>query len=343
MSTIGVIVNPLAGKDIRRLVSMASPVSDAAKIGAVRRAVSAALDAGATRVIVSGDHHQLGRRAVAGLAVDSIEILDEHLVGGRDDTVAATNAMEKAEAGAVVVFGGDGTHRDVASAWPTAPMIAVSTGTNNVYPRSWDATSAGAAAGAVASGAVALSAASRPSKLISVTVHTTGREIGRAVVHDVALVDVALVDGSFVGSRAVWDPRRVRAVLAAIATPASTGLSSIAGRSHPVDRWSPGGAEVRLGEGGRQLRIPLSPGSFTTVPIATSRDVEPGRVVEWHGPGVLALDGERTHVLGRHDRAELVIGGHGPAFIDVDRALAVAAQDRHFDVSSTLQEEPDVH
>lgn len=342
MSTVGVIVNPLAGKDVRRLVSMASPVSDAAKIGAVRCAVSAALDAGATRVLVGGDHHHLGRRATAGMSTSAIEIvdehLDEHLGGGRDDTLAAAVTFAKADVGAVVVFGGDGTHRDVADAWPGVPMIAVSTGTNNVFPMPWDATSAGTAAALVATGAVALAAVAQRSKIISVSIRTPD-----TVIDDVALVDVALVDGSFVGSRAVWEPHRVRSVVAAIATPTSTGLASIAGRAHPVDRRVPLGAEVRLGAGGRRIRVPLSPGSFDTIEVASSRDVALGEVVTWDGPGVLALDGERTHVLGRRDRVELTIGDHGPAVVDVERALALAAAARAFDLPSVIQEDPHAH
>ena len=42
VSTVGVIVNPIAGKDIRRLVSAASHTSDSVKIGIVRRVVIAA-------------------------------------------------------------------------------------------------------------------------------------------------------------------------------------------------------------------------------------------------------------------------------------------------------------
>ena len=38
------------------------------------------------------------------------------------------------DAGAVVALGGDGTCRDVAIGWPDAPLIAISTGTNNVFP-----------------------------------------------------------------------------------------------------------------------------------------------------------------------------------------------------------------
>ena len=88
MTTVGVIVNPLAGKDIRRLVTNASPVSDASKIGMVRRAVVGAIEGGATRVLLSDDHHHLCRRAVRDLPAGRAEVavLDEPLSGDRLDT-----------------------------------------------------------------------------------------------------------------------------------------------------------------------------------------------------------------------------------------------------------------
>ncbi|CAN5597819.1 NAD(+)/NADH kinase [soil metagenome] len=342
MSTVGVIVNPLAGKDIRRLVANASPVSDAAKIGSVRRAVSGAIDAGATRLLIAGDHHHLGRRAVEDLerAGCTVEIVDDHVRGGRDDTVAVAGRFAKQDVGAVVVFGGDGTHRDVASGWPAAPMVAVSTGTNNVFPVFWDATSAGAAAAFVAAQAVDFDHAARTAKLVSVRIIGAER-----VVDDVALVDVALVSGSFIGSRAVWDPTSIISVVAAIASPASTGLASIAGRAHPVGRWEPHGAVVSLGPGGRRLRIPLAPGSFVTVEVAASRTLPFDETVVFDGPGVITLDGERSHVLARGERAEVRLGPHGPSFIDVDSTLSLAAAAGCFDVaptSRTDQENTDV-
>jgi len=44
---VGIVANPLAGKDIRRLTSGATPISDAVKIGAIRRAVVGAIEGGA--------------------------------------------------------------------------------------------------------------------------------------------------------------------------------------------------------------------------------------------------------------------------------------------------------
>ena len=43
MTTVGVIANPAAGKDIRRLVSYATHTSDAHKVGQIQRAVLGAL------------------------------------------------------------------------------------------------------------------------------------------------------------------------------------------------------------------------------------------------------------------------------------------------------------
>lgn len=340
MGTVGIVVNPLAGKDIRRLVGNASPVSDAAKVGMVRRAVVGAVEGGANRIVISDDHHHLGRRALDRVELPNgvdAEVMAEPLSGDRLDTVAAAAHLAKQDAGAVVVLGGDGTNRDVAAGWPEAPLVAVSTGTNNVFPSAMDATSAGTAAGLVASGAVDIAEVGRRAKRI--LIHVTGDD-QRPEVHDVALVDVALVDGSFVGSRAVWKAAGIRHVVAAIASPVSSGLSSIAGRVHPVDRWSPEAVVIDLGPGGRTVRLPLLPGSFSTVGVSRHARLALDEPVEWRGPAVLALDGERTHVLRRFDRSTITVRQDGPLVIDVERTLAAAALAHQFDV---VEEGSDAH
>ena len=57
MSTVGIIVNPNAGKDIRRLVTPATHTSDVTKVGIVRRAIVAAAEAGAERILLAPDTH----------------------------------------------------------------------------------------------------------------------------------------------------------------------------------------------------------------------------------------------------------------------------------------------
>ena len=140
-SSVGIIVNPHAGKDIRRLTSASGQTSDAVKIGIVRRIAAGAVEMGAERVLLSSDTHHLAERAIDGLA-GTFVFVESPLTGSHLDTVAAARSMWKQEVGAVVVLGGDGTCRDVATGWPDVPMIAISTGTNNVFPSTIDGTTA---------------------------------------------------------------------------------------------------------------------------------------------------------------------------------------------------------
>ena len=326
---VGVIVNPIAGKDIRRLVTAASHTSDGAKVDIVRRAVIAALESGAERVLLASDPHHLADRAIVGLD-DRAQILDTVIHGERDDTIAAATRMWKEDVDVLIVLGGDGTCRDVALGWPDARVIAISTGTNNVYPSPVDATSAGAAAGLVATGAIDAPRVFRRSKRIVTTIASTA-----GIIDDLALVDLALIDTAFVGSRAVLDPAAVRLVIASTASPATTGLSSIAGRVHPVDRWAAGGVLVRLGRGGRPVRVPLAPGSFTTVDVTEIVPLADGQTVELQGPGVLAFDGERDRRIGDDVRVSARVESSGPIIIDVEAVLLAGAAHRLFDADHT--------
>ena len=331
ISTVGVIINPPAGKDIRRLVSAAGQTSDAVKIGIVRRAVVGALEQGARRVLLSSDTHQLAERAVEGL-VGPIEFVESPLTGSHLDSVAAARSMWKDDAGAVVVLGGDGTCRDVAIGWPDAPLIPISTGTNNVFPGTLDGTTAGVAAALVATGAVDIADVGHVAKRVALRIDDPSRG---TVHHDTALVEAALIGTTFVGARAVNDPSTIRWVAAAIAEPASTGVASIAGRVHPVGRCERGGVLLRLGagEGGRRVRVPLAPGSFATVEVQSVEPLTLGDTAEVPGGGVLAYDGERTTPVGDDAAITVSIEASGPRIIDVEATLVVAARSQLFDVS----------
>ena len=324
-SIVGIIVNPNAGKDIRRLVTPATHTSDVTKVGIVRRAIVAAFESGASKVLLMPDNHRLAERASDGIKGD-IEVLDMPLSGSRFDTITAAHLFCQAQAGAVIALGGDGTSRDVAIGWPDAPLIAISTGTNNVFPSAIDGTSAGAAAAFVASGAVCLSVVGRRSKKVVVKVNDRDKSLD-----DLALVDLAFINSMFVGARAVRDPHTVHAVIACVATPASTGLSSIAGRIHPVGRWEAGGVFIRLGAGGRKIRVPLAPGSFTTMEIAEVRPLDEGEKISLSGKTMLAFDGERDLPVSEFGTVTAHIEATGPLLIDVEHTLVLAAQALMFD------------
>src|SRR5205823_4674524 len=97
---------------------------------------------------------------------------------------------------------------------------------NNVFPLMLEGTVAGAAAGLIAAGAVALDEVAAQAKRIALTVE------GEA--DDLALIDAALVAGAFAGSRAIWDVAGLRQIVLARAEPAAVGLSAIGGLLDPV-------------------------------------------------------------------------------------------------------------
>ena len=288
VGTVGIVANPAAGKDIRRLVSAASPVSDMAKIGIMRRAAIGAIEGGATRLVLADDRHALARRALREVESDSgieIDVLDLPLLSSSRDSQRAAAAMCERGVGTVIVLGGDGTHRDVAKGWRQAPMVALSTGTNNVFPRSLEATTAGHAAGLVASGAVRLADVADDAAVIDVEV-TTGD--GELVSRDLGLVDVALTAGQFTGSRAVWDVASLRHLITVIAEPDAVGLSAIAAspgtfravvnEPGPTCGWPPAGCpRPSCGARSRPVDTPMYRSPNTNNSAPTTR-------WSWQGP-----------------------------------------------------------
>ena len=331
-ATVGIIANPLAGRDIRRLVSEASPTSDIAKVGIVRRAVIGAVEGGAQRVLLADDRRQLGLRAVEGLeradgalanSGAKIVMMAEPVIdSGRNSERAAHRCREEG-AGAVIVLGGDGTQRDVTKGWRQAPLVPLSTGTNNVFPRQVEATVAGHAAGLVASGRIGLAEASFRAKCIDV-------QVEGGDTNDLALVDVALVNSTFTASRAVWDPTTLRELLACIAEPATVGLSAIGAALAPTDRREAGGVHVQFAPSTRNdtglVRAPIAPGLYAEVAIAAHRRVPAGETVVMEGPGSLSFDGERDVVLRSGQQASLTIAADGPHVIDVEQAMHAAVR-----------------
>src|SRR5262249_60648778 len=88
--------------------------------------------------------------------------------------------------GAMVTIGGDGTNRAVAAGCSDIPLVAISTGTNNVFPAMIEGTVAGLGAGLVATGAVNTLAVSRRTKRV---------EVHAGSVDDFPLVDAVACRG----------------------------------------------------------------------------------------------------------------------------------------------------
>ncbi len=315
-SEVALIVNPAAGRDIRRLVAQASVSSNREKVATTRRALRGMAAVGVKVVwALADDAGIVGAAAEGGSDGVEVRMLPVTVTGTAADSTAAARLAVEGGVGAIVTLGGDGTNRAVARGCEDVPLVPISTGTNNVFPSMVEGTVAGMAAGLVATGAVPLAEVCLRSKRIEVDV--SGHE-------DIALIDAAVSRDRFVASRAIWDPHQVRALVLARAEPWAIGLSSIGGHLRPVGVDEPAGLYLEIGEG-PPVRAPLAPGLIVEVPVRSWRVLELGEVVELPATGgTLALDGERELRLSNGGR--VTVTANGPMMVDVRAALAVAAR-----------------
>ncbi len=150
---VGLVVNPASGKDIRRLVASASVFDNREKLSIVRRAILGALAGGVERFVYMPDCHGIVASAIDDLGEDAEFVaLESPVTDSALDTTRAAGRMRELDVGCVITLGGDGTNRAFALGWRDAPLVAISTGTNNVFPQMVEGTIAGAAAGLVAVG-----------------------------------------------------------------------------------------------------------------------------------------------------------------------------------------------
>ncbi|MEA3216327.1 MAG: hypothetical protein QOJ19_2483 [Acidimicrobiia bacterium] len=324
--TIGIVANPVSGKDIRRLVANAATSTLQEKYTIVRRVVIGAAEVGVRQFWFLPEPHRICARAIETLDLpcryDHVS-LDERY--DESDTVRTVAAMRGLGCGAVVVLGGDGTNRAAALGWRDVPLVPISTGTNNVFPRFVEATVAGEAAGLVAAGHVSLDEVSRPAKVIQVEIDDEA--------DDLALIDAVLVDERFVGSRALFDPGALRLAVLTRAEPASVGVSSIGGLLWPCRADDDNGVLLRFGAiaaAPRRLRAPLAPGWYAEIGVDECSPLDLDRPVEVVGPGILAFDGERQRVLAPGQRARLRVKRQGPRVIETGTALTLAARRQIF-------------
>jgi ATP-NAD kinase N-terminal domain len=332
MVSVGVVANPASGRDVRRLVTGASVFDNAEKGAMVHRLMAGLGAAGVDRVVMmpaasgvsqSLQRHLRGRTGqLADQPLPELEVLEMALHEDARDSVAAVLAMAERPVAAIVVLGGDGTHRVVAGHCGDIPLCALSTGTNNAFPELREATVAGLATGLVAAGRLGGEGLVRRAKRLEVAV-------GGGPVRETALVDVAVTAERWVGSRALWRAGAISEALVTFASPSAVGLSAVAAAVGPVPRAAPFGLHLRLAppeEAPRVVTVPLAPGLVADVGVADARRVAPGEVVPLAArAGCLALDGEREVELGPGDQVTVRLG-QGPLVIDVDAVMAAASE-----------------
>mgnify|MGYP001191658516 CR=1 FL=1 len=119
------------------------------------------------------------------------------------------------------------------------------------------------------------------------------------------------------------DANRLVRILLTRAEPDAVGMSPIGGFVDPVGVVDDCGLLVEMGDG-RAFEAPLSPGLFRKVSVASHTRVALGAPVEFRGPGVLALDGDRDHKLAAGETVWVTIERDGPWAFDVAASMRYA-------------------
>ena len=339
---IGILVNPRAARDVRRLVTGASSVPTSERIAICHRIVRglAALDIG--QILMMPDRDNIANKLLLAVERDTsltagklpeITFLDMPVAGLAQDTLNAVQLMVDANVRAIVVLGGDGTHRLVAHVCGQIPLICISTGTNNAFPGTPEATVAGLAAGAVGRNLVELETVCHSSKRLCVRVN------GQETIP--ALVDVCITTELQRGTRALWRPERLRQLFLTFAEPGQVGLSSIGSLLFPTSRDDDYGLAINIDPTAKQYRnlmAPIAPGLFESVAIKGHRRISINqRSVLTTSAGTLAYDGEREVNLFNGDQVEITLDRQGPRTVDVAKTVQAIAHAEILIDNNTLQ------
>jgi len=332
---VGIIANPAASKDIRRLVAQGRVIPDWEKVNTVRRVMLGLQSVGVTNVLAMADSSNLVRRAcdAPNLSID-LEFVDMPSFYSEGDTVRAAAAMAEQGVDCLITLGGDGTNRAAVVGSRVLPMVAISTGTNNVFPTMVEGTLAGLAAGMVATGRLDLAQVSQSSKIMNIYVD--------GELKDIALIDVALSKERFVSTRAIWEIDTLYEVFLTRAEPASIGLSSIGARLEAVSLADEGGLQYSIADSeeegddssNRTVLAPIAPGVVPPVLISSWHRMADGeRLIIEKRDCTVALDGERSFSVNLSQQLEVEVRREGPPVIDVSLALKIAAKQGLFDLA----------
>lgn len=335
---VGIIANPVSARDIRRVVANAANLQIADRANIVLRVLAALHACGVTTVLMMPEHGGIRGHVERGVTrarahgdapYPDIHPVPMPVTGTVADTHRAAAEMRRAGVAAIVVLGGDGTHRAVVAHCGAVPVAGISTGTNNAFPEQREPTVTGLATGLAVTGQIPASVAFAANKRIDVSVNG-------GTASDIALVDVALVIERYVGARALWRPESLRELFVTFADPEAIGMSAIAGLLEPVARDESGGLMVRLapadqqgktGSCGTILRAPIAPGLMAAVGITDWRRMPAGvPFVPEVKAGSIALDGERELAFSAGDRVSLTLRDDAFRTVNVGGCMQHAAR-----------------
>ena len=320
--SVGLVANPVSARDIRRVIANATSLQVSDRANIVMRVLAAMRACGVQRVLMmpeNGGIRSLLKRALQrehGLGENrfpELEMTNTQISGTVADTFAATKAMLDSGVKAIVVLGGDGTHRAVVKICEQVPIAGISTGTNNAFPEHREPTITGLAVGMVATGRIPEGVAFAPNKLLRVNINGGERS-------DIALVDIVVSTERYIGARALWRTENLRELFVTFSDPEVIGMSAIAGLLKPIGRSDSGGLHVSLAvpeQAKTALQVPIAPGLIRAVGVQSWQRLEAEIPVNLkQSSGMIALDGERELEFGPEDIVQVTL--HEKAFRTVN-------------------------
>jgi hypothetical protein len=321
-AAVAILVNPMSGRDVRRLAAHATNMTHEAKRNIVARVAAGAVACGATDLFVAREPFRIATAALENIGLGArVHVLTPPIRNTAADTEAAVHAFLEAGCETLISLGGDGTNRAIVRALGVRAadvrLIPLSTGTNNVFPVLAEPTIAGMVGALQARGVLTGAGLAQRCKVL----HVQGRDSRGRAIEDLALIDAVLLRADHVGNFLPFDAAKIERLLLTRAEPDAVGMSPIGGLVAPVDADADAGLLVEMGEGGHYFLAPVSPGLFRPVAVRAVRRVGLGEPVPFDGIGVLALDGDRDHPVGSSHHVTLTIRRDGPHVLDLRAAM----------------------
>ncbi|NQU13648.1 MAG: NAD(+)/NADH kinase, partial [Desulfobacteraceae bacterium] len=231
MGKVGIIPNPMSGKDIRRLVACGTVSSNTHKSNIILRLLLGLEAAGVNDVEIMPDVYGIGLEAKerffrANKSPMNVSFLDMQIKTNEEDSHRASRLLRDLGVGCIITLGGDGTNRLVAKGCGDVPLLPISAGTNNVFPLPVEATVAGMAAGLISRKLL------DPEKVLSQRKRLDILKNNEVV--DIALIDAVVMRARDIGSKAIWDVGQIKQIVQTCASLSDIGLSSIGGSLHHI-------------------------------------------------------------------------------------------------------------
>ncbi len=312
---LGLVVNPMSGRDVRRLAARATNMTHEAKRDIVARVAAGAEALGVTDIYITREPFRIASMALEHMGLNAnVHTIEHALENDAADTERTVAAFREAGGGTFVSLGGDGTNRAVVRAWPDVDLVPLSTGTNNVFPVLVEPTVAGMVAGLNACGRL-------PEDDLTIKRRVKVLHVKTPRQTDVGLIDAVLLRDDHVGNLLPFDADKIVQLLLTRAEPSSIGMSPIGGLLHPVYAEDDEGLFIVTDPESPAVKAPLSPGLFRDVHVSSVQPMAFDVAVPFRGPGVIALDGDRDIRLREGETATVTIRRDGPRVIDVEAAM----------------------